>query len=730
MIIRSAAVILVAACASMTSPMTASTTIRKARLARVDLSAALPEDLTHPDGKTRWNLSPVVLKDRWIRSLSEENGSITLDEGRRLTYTDPLEEGAAARWLLPDRDGRSLRPGEKQTLDLSEAAPGPEEISGDVLRIETEVVGIGWLHLPSGPRETVLQRALILREPAGSRGFSPDRLVHRWIDPRAGVVAEVSGPASADGRDRLSIDAAWVLEEMLLGVGSLKIYADDVDGIPYTEIAYGWDRGNGTTVASLTPQSYTTIGQLLAASTWDFSGNNTGVERASTTTPMNSAETCNTTACGYSYLGAELDREDKNWEAPDPNNVDRINTVTQRQVDPNGNFLTIWLRAGAQHEGKVGSLGTGESRFCYVTDGTGTRNPAPLWRFTHQDALDPNVWYMQAGDPGWSGGPGSSCQQVLFNEVCGGGGTFSRLYAKSCTGHAGTQSGTIIKGGVVTLPSGHTFNALVVSNIADFCVWLGSTCTPGFSIDSVKTVNYLWQVPVVGTVVRLQSAQNVPDPNAFTTLAETDFKFGLFPPLSISVTGMSDTSVSLSWNPGLDTHRIAGYRIYWDTDSGGASSYAFDSVNNAGQVSSGGTTATVSGLTPGVTYYFTVTSRSVYTDPSSHIVTSYESALYPTQVSGDPSFVYPTEVQATTTSATCIPTVEVTNLTVDQGCTICWDPVSDPCLVGYRVLGAPSPQSPSNFSTVADTGLTTCWTGAPVPAFFLVVARGTGGTGP
>jgi hypothetical protein len=147
-----------------------------------------------------------------------------------------------------------------------------------------------------------------------------------------------------------------------------------------------------------------------------------------------------------------------------------------------------------------------------------------------------------------------------------------------------------------------------------------------------------------------------------------------------------------------------------------------------------GTIATISGLTPGTTYYFTVTSRSSYTDPSSHVVTTYESALYPTQVSGDPSFVYPTEVQATTTTVpTCLPTAEVTNLTVDRTgseITICWDPVSDPCLVGYRVLGSASSTSDAGYSTLADTGLTTCWTGDPAPGFFLVVARGTGDTGP
>jgi len=46
------------------------------------------------------------------------------------------------------------------------------------------------------------------------------------------------------------------------------------------------------------------------------------------------------------------------------------------------------------------------------------------------------------------------------------------------------------------------------------------------------------------------------------------------------------------------------------------------------------------------------------------------------------------------------------------------------------VLGATSPQAAANFSAIAETGLETCWTGDPSTGFFLVAARGTGGTGP
>jgi hypothetical protein len=105
----------------------------------------------------------------------------------------------------------------------------------------------------------------------------------------------------------------------------------------------------------------------------------------------------------------------------------------------------------------------------------------------------------------------------------------------------------------------------------------------------------------------------------------------------------------LSWNPGNDTHRIVGYKIYWDTDPGASTPYAFNSVTHAGQVVIAGTTATISGLSAGTTYYVTVTSLSDWTDPSTSVVTRYESIKYPTTVSGDPSFSYPVEVAATTT---------------------------------------------------------------------------------
>ena len=717
--------------AGLPSPAAAAA-LRRARFAIVDLAAPLPPDLTAPEGKSRWDLTGVEVESTVWRNIEAGDAEIRLAEGETLTAFDtrPEEAGEAARrWLLPDRSPEGLRPGRRETLELDATVDGRPVR----LRIEVETVGIGWVHLPSGPREAVLQRALIFEGPAGGRGLVPARLAHRWVDPRAGVVAEIAGPVAPGGRSRLSVASALVAEQVT-AAADLKIYVDELDDAPLASIAYGWDRGAGTTVASLTPEGHTTIGALVAADAWDFSDNTSGAEVASTSAPVNAAETCNASQCGYNPGGAHpgrvLSREDKNFGTPSLRKINAVTEREQRAAD-----VTLWLRGGALNEGVSGGIGEGESRFCYANDG-GTRSPVPLWRFPNQDAAG---WYMQAGDPAYVGGP-FACEQNLYNSVCGGTGTFSTLYTKGCTStsgfgvHPGTQEGQVLKGGVVTLPSGHTFNTLLGRTVADYCVYLGSACSSFFKVAEVRAVVHLWQVPHLGTVVRLQSANLVSDTTSYTTLAETDIKFGLFPPRSIAaLPGPTDTTVDLLWDPGLDTHRIDGYRVHWGTASGAGTPYPFNSIDNPGQVSFAGTTATVSGLSPGTTYYFTVTSRSTFTNPSSGVVTTFESLLYPTTVSGDPAFVYPVEVQATTTGGICIPAAEVTGVTVQHdgtGIRICWDPVSDPCLAGYRILGADSPEAAGNFTPQADTGLETCFTGAPSGTFFLVVARGTGGTGP
>jgi fibronectin type III domain protein len=728
-------------------------THRKVRLIRVSPATA-PVDLSRPEGKSRWDLTGIGRQETFTRTLDFSEGRVTVTEagaGRDRpssirVYSDPAGGKAAQEWFFPDRDPSRLRPGTVLDLVLEEEEKGISRR----LNIHAEMVGIGWAHLPAQPFEVTLQRCLIQREGVGG---NRSEVLYRWISNLSGVVAESLSPAVPGGKGPADTQAGVVLDAVLEGADTLRIYVSQIYSTPFSDIGYGWDRtpktcsvttGTACTknsdcpatefcsfpLSSLTSPSFATMGDLLAPSIWDFSVNTSGTEVSGTTVNMSAAETCNSTRCGYTGAGAILERLDSNF--PNPASTVKTNDVVVLENRPTD--TTIWVRGGAQKEGLAGSLGEGEGRFCYETFAGVTRTPVPLYRFTHQDAPG-QEYYMIAGDT-WSSGV-FNCEQNIFNQLCGAPQLFDTLYSKSCTnggGHTGTQSTTALKGGVVTTPSGHTFNTLLLRVTADFCVYTGSSCL--FAVDQVRTFTYLWQVPFIGTVVRLASQQNAANGTSFTRVAETDIRFGLFPPRSMMVTGQTQTTVSLSWDPGLDTHRINGYKVYWDTDSGSSTAYAFNSVANAGQVSFAGTTATISGLTPGTNYYFTVTSLSDWTDPSTLVVHSYESLLYPTQVSGDPSFFYPVEVLGATSPSTCIPTAEVTGITVNTTAVpgeiqICWNTVTDACLTGYRVLSSNTVSSDAGFLPAADVGpASSCWTGSPGEIFYLVVANGTGGTGP
>jgi hypothetical protein len=346
---------------------------------------------------------------------------------------------------------------------------------------------------------------------------------------------------------------------------------------------------------------------------------------------------------------------------------------------------------------------------------------------------------MQAGDT-WS--TPFACEQTLYSAVCGANSLIPTLYAQACCVgggtdcHDGEQQADVLKEGVVTLPSGHTLNTLLIRIKADMCVYSASSCSSLFRVDRVRKFIYLWVAPQLSTVVRLQSVNLVADATSFTSFEETDIKFGLFPPVSIAATAVTGSSVTLDWNPGNDTHRIGRYKVYWDTVSGGttAGAYAFDSDSDASQVTFNGTEATITGLAAGTDYFFTVTSLVNHTDIKSGLTTEYESLLFPTQVFGDPGFAYPTELMATTTGGSCQPTLEVDDLvlTAQGGGAVefCWTASADPCVQGYDLLGSNDASSAAGWSTVAQVGGVSCWTGSPADLFYLVAGQSPAGQGP
>ena len=729
--------------------------VRRTEWVAVDLSGGLPADLLRPEGKTRWDLEGLTLKESWTRTIKMKDGSVTSLEqadaavtarsasSSILIYTDPTAGHAAERWLLPDRDPRLLEVDPRVPIRIAEqGGRGTDE-----LEIRTRRLGLGWVFLPGGPHEAVLQEALVLRKSPGERGFRPDVLIHRWIDPRAGVVAEVSGPASEDGVRRLEITSVSVVQEVLQGVVGLRLLPTDIRVPALTRVNYGFDRAGspGATdpvpVSIIDPAGHLTIGGLIAAGSWDFSGNvaaNAVSEIASTGTTVTPAETCNDFRCGFNLAGPaiQLGREDLNFA--DPLNAEITLSVTE--LEQRASDVTIWLRAGVRKEGiSVGGLGESESRFCHTDELPAVdRTAVPLWRFPHQDAPG-EPFYFQLGDswPDISDENGGifQCELTLFNHVCPQltCGFGCQLWVSARDGFGGTQRSAVVAEGPVTLPSGHTFNTLVLRSVTEYCVSTSSNCGGFFGcVQSVRLVLHLFVAPVLGTVARLQSDLLVADETSFTVLDETDFKYGLFPPRSITVNNVGDTTIELSWDPGLVTDRIDGYRIYWDTDSGSDSAYTFDSLSNPGQAVIVGTTATISGLTPGTGYFLSVTALSTYANPATQVPINYESALFPITIPGSPAPV-PAEVTALTSGGLCTPTAPVANVRMDRvglQQVISWDPAVDPCLEGYQILRAASPESDANFSVeVPDTGLTTSATADFGSGYFIVVTKGSGGTG-
>ena len=200
-------------------PTLAEEVLHEARWADVDLTGGLPADLLQPEGKTRWDLTSLITHGEWTRTLATPDGDGSLIEvtdrvdaeepsvGR---FSDTGSGDGAERWWMPHRFAGTRDAVPAPPLVLREERDGRSE----TVWIQARRVGLGWLFLPSGPREVYLQRALLMRGPSDARGFAPEQVVHRWIDPRGGVVAEVWGPASPDGT-RLEVERAAVVEQVV-----------------------------------------------------------------------------------------------------------------------------------------------------------------------------------------------------------------------------------------------------------------------------------------------------------------------------------------------------------------------------------------------------------------------------------------------------------------------------------------------------------------------------------
>src|SRR5262245_6443104 len=189
-----------ALCAGSAWAATARETIMKS----VPVSTSLPADLVSPEGKTRWHLEDLAL-------------------GAGEPSPAAMSGADAERWLLPDQDPTQMKMGARVFLDFDETKDGLI----DRVHADVTTVGIGWLHLPSGPYEAVLQRVLVSRQRAGERAMRPETLLHRWVGTREGVLAEISGPVAAGGRTRLAVDRIEIAQTVL-SAATLKMYSDQL----------------------------------------------------------------------------------------------------------------------------------------------------------------------------------------------------------------------------------------------------------------------------------------------------------------------------------------------------------------------------------------------------------------------------------------------------------------------------------------------------------------------
>ena len=650
---------------------TPSVEARRPELKALDPGGRLPADLVDPEDKSVWDLSNVTFP----------------------------ADGIAVFGADPEQNATDLRPRRWGNVSTGE------------------------VRLPAATREATLQRGIVVRADGG------DLLVHRWIDSRLGVVAQISGTVSADGTGRIDVESASVLDGGVDDAASMKLYVDEVDQAVHGMLNLGYDRGEGITVGEIlgNNENVVLMGDVIALDYWDFSVNTSGTaEVAQINVTLTAEETCNAGRCGF-VIGRKLGRQDRS--------DGRFNNQVT-ETENRGSDVTIWLRGFAQREDSSLCFGNGESGTCYEgTDGNGNpREEVPLWRFPNQDG---EGYYFQAQDT-WTSGV-FDCEENIWNTVClESKGCFLEgdlFRIEACGDNTGTQSGTALKGGVAKLPSGHRVNTMLMRQVADFCTYaIGSGCD--FLGTEVRTLVYFWQAKNVGTVALTQTnpaVEGPPDLVSFSELQETNINFGLFPPESIAVRAVGSDSVEIWWDPGNDTHHVKDYKVYWDTDSGADTAYANSAVYTSPP-------ATVTGLSPGTPYYFTVTTRADYTNLSTAVTTAVESLLFPKQVSGDPGFIYPIEVQATTVGGSCTPAItEVSpcasgsdcltvDKTQDEGVQICWTPSGSSCVDAYDVMHSGFPIS--TFNSISQTGLATCWTGDPNEGYFLVRGRGSGGVGP
>lgn len=648
---------------------------------------------------------------------------------------ETLQEAAAGprlerEFAIPEAFGESAPLGAAPTPHtLGERWVATAWEGDDLVTSSAVVVGDGWAHLPTGPVRCFLigEELTIDRAPYGARGPEDVRAYrYRWESPRLGTVAVMR---SEDGTVTPEFPAAALferLENFRPDAFPLRIYSDRIPRSTFQTM--NWSYESGGPVSGMTPEAYATAGDLVndgghLPPTWEFTTAQdvSSSIRAGTQVPV--SQSCYAACCGFSVAGNDFAGRSDN-----PANGARGFTAVDRVTGATDKYF---FRAIVGSEGDA----TSELRSCF--DGSAVHNTVVAYDFQHPDA---GRFYMQKSDA-WTNALKTCSQDVWQGGNCSSCTSGTAAYVSRKTPQTGITA-SVVGEGVLTLPSGHHFDSLLLQNTNDFTVYGDPFCLI-LPVQAVHQYTYAWLVPFYGNVATVSSGISVPDATSWMT-GSTSLNYSLLPPVSISATAAACDRITLSWNPGNDASRITRYKVYWGTQSGAVVAYPFNSDANPGQVSFSGATATITGLARGTAYFFTVTSLADY---AGH---SYESLVYPTQISGTtPASAYPAEIVAATASA---PTTRVTGVTVAKSgavspidIVIAWNPLpGEACLDRYAVYSAADPRpavppgsfpidpaftdlSPLDTDGSSTNASFTYQTGAGANAFYLVVASTSGG---
>jgi hypothetical protein len=395
-----------------------------------------------------------------------------------------------------------------------------------------------------------------------------------------------------------------------------RLHAADVPMLPGSVFqAHFKDRD--TLVPDLSPAGWVNGHELIAAELWDFSDHWSADVFTATLEPPDAtcfASRCGFDAAGVQALGRVRSTEDFFLEG--------ATAVEWDGVD------TLWNRAGVFFEGL-----SNQAVFCF--DPATGRPEVPALRFPHSDA---DGVYLQAGD-GW-GSAGWACEPVawFFGGLCTAG---TQAEANADEGFLGGTEYRVRGSGVVVLPSGHHLNSMLIS--ARWSMGLKfAGC--GDSVSQVEQLLYEWHAPKVGRIATLGTNRPANDPEGWIGAIASTFSYGLLPPLDTWVEENGNGWVRIAWDPGRYTDHVDRYKVYWDTDSGADSDYAFDSDSFPGLVTFDGTSAVIE-VPDCSPRHFSVTSLSTHTDEDTGVPVEYESLRYPEQVFGDPDHAYPQEVE-------------------------------------------------------------------------------------